>query len=315
MRKLHYYCLAIALIASLSVASAAEFTMNFQPASGGSTEGAFPSIVDCNRGNTNSSACVTDWTVLYLADEPTPFFLEKVVIDGLDYIHMIVGDPATGFAQESYVRGRSENILGVSNMATPYMVAYNNPGMGPGVGPLSGEGNGMGNPDQVAIRQVLGGEWDEASGTWSCGVAEFCSDFEKSNSAMKPRILQVVTDGGVTSDFELDMRGLGYSGEFIDGVLVNQGDAFVVNKLLFDNPDIPGNFDMATDTQAGRSVVTAGRYIYEGGGRDVDNSSRTVTQIDYEYRAGTYTYEDGSYDMENEDWTSYYGIDNPDYNL
>jgi len=329
VRKLHYYSLAFALMASGSVASAAEFSMNFQPVPGATPDSYFGAKVNCNNGV--SVMCRTEWPE-YMRDEPTPFILESVNVDGEDYIHMVVGDPATGFAQDSYIRGRSgekdysyyqDGVLipnMVSEMAAPYMLAWNKPGTIPGNGPLSGEGNGMGNPGYVAIRQVLGGEWNEVTSTWSCGVVEFCSDFEKSNSALKPRIVQTIYDAGVTSDFEMDMSGTGY-----DGTMADQVDAVIVNTLKFDSPDIPGNFDMATDTQTGHSVVTGGRYIYEGGGTSYERTTKVwdlnigayvfVTDKLYSYQKGTYTYEEGGFDVENVDWTSYYGIDNPDYGL
>ena len=308
------------LVLALKVPGAAyaQFTLNFQPHDGPDGEPEF----NCNRGPA-PVPCPTeiagDFDDFYLENEPTPFLMENVEIDGERYIHYVVGDPGEGFAMEVYIRGqygRSPDAR-FSDFASPFASAQNNPGGEAGKGPLTervpvidpetGEElvdpdtgkvitvdliNGRGDPTAMVVRQVLGGEWDGTN--LSCDASEFCMEFLKDAEQTKPFIRQRVNSGVVTSDFAIDMREISY--DDIDTV------APVVNTVTFAG-EIPGGFDMATDIDA--SFVTGGRYTYVAGPGDVGDGV-----------LGAYEYWDGGFNMDNIKWESYRDpFINPEINL
>lgn len=303
----------------------AQFTMNFQPLGDLSESNAIlqPAPGDCNRGD-NPAPCNTE-AVGYLANEPTPFFMENVEIEVspgefVEFVHYVVGDPAQGFAQEMYIRGNVVGGLSLSRssstFAAPFATAQNDPINGgvasgpltervqvldpdtgaPMVDPETGRfittdlTNGRGNPTRMVMRQVLGGEWDGEN--LSCDGSEFCMEFLKDSELTKPLIRQRIESGVVTADFSIDMREISY--DDIDTA------APIVNRVTF-NEEIPGEFDMATDIQL--STVTGGRYTYlPGGGEDGS--------------LGTYEYWDGGFNMENIKWETYRDpFINPEINL
>ncbi len=276
-------------------AMAADFVMNFQ--SSPDKNGA-PSYV-CNRDG--RGACIAYGG--YLSFEPTPFLMEEVTVGGVNYIHIIVGDPAQGFAQEVFLEGTNSTTASTYGGASTYSPAENHPTRGtPGQGPLTGPGNASANPERVTVRQVIGGEWDAATNTWSCGAATFCNEFLKDSLALKPRITQTVIDGTMTSFFDMDMRTIGY--KLAPGqTLADMATAPIVNDVTLSDMET-GNFSM-TPQYLNDSKVSAGRYIYTDGAGNLGAE-------------GTYTYEEGYFDAANEDWTIYRDPDpavNPEINL
>ncbi len=250
--------------------------------------------------------------------DTTPFYHGQIYIDGVAYWHTIVGDPADGFAMESYISMSGISLNSDSGgkpsdlfpMDTDLEVLSGN-GWDPlGLDPTRSfdyTGNGSADPNKVIIRQVMGGVWDAASSTWSCGGASYCSEFLKGDLLTKPLISQTINDlpAGMSSYFLLDMSMLSYSDDTTAGTLVN-------TLTLTDVPS--GDFDMATDTQAGRSLVTGGRYIYTpcsnpavSGGHCWQDAN--IFDGTWDYQEGSYGYVDGGTDPLAYDWGLYWDPD------
>jgi hypothetical protein len=83
-------------------ALAAGFATNFRPEF--STWFFNPVTGYCTSGNCVSSAEIGN-------ADPTPFGESVVNIGGVDYFHVIVGDPASGFAMESYTRAAGLDLV------------------------------------------------------------------------------------------------------------------------------------------------------------------------------------------------------------
>ncbi len=149
------------------------------------------------------------------------------------------------------------------------------------------------------MRQIIGGEWDALTNTWSCGAAVFCNEFTKATLLGKPRITQTVIDGGMVSFFDMDMSALGYTGQ----ALVDMVSAPVVNNVTLQ--DVDGAEFAMTPEYTSDSVVSGGRFIYNTGPGTFGSE-------------GTYTYAEGDFDAAAEDWTIYRDPDpavNPEINL
>jgi hypothetical protein len=244
--------------------------------------------------------------------DPTPFAEEVINISGALYYHTIVGDPATGFAQESYTRagpafiqgstgnehiGGSGGGFSVDGGGNLFSVIGNiNPTALTSVHDLLNSANPLGDfrvsgtggnaPDHSVFRMVM-----------TSPTGDMSMEVDKPFLDKKPKISQTVQDGGMTSTFVTDERGLNYQ--------QNGTAAPVVNTLVLTDPSIPGagaaDFSMALAQQ---STVTAGRFIYTPGsgwndpslGWDSTNST---------FGFGTYSYIDGQgFDPLNFDWSS-----------
>ena len=315
---LSFFCgLGLTFIAPTPVH--AQFTLNFQPHGG---PDGVPEYY-CNQGGISTDPCKPqlnsddEYENFFVDNEPTPFLMENVNINGVRYIHYVVGDPNDGFAMEVYIRGqynRSPDSK-FSDFASPFASAQNGPGGGAGKGPLTervpvidpetGEevidpatgkvittdiSNGRGNPTKIVIRQVLGGEWDGTSLT--CDSSEFCSEFLKDSELTKPSIRQTVNSGTVTAEFAMDMRAISYDD-------INTM-APIVNTVTFAD-SVPGGFDMVTDVDV--SIVSGGRYTYTPGNERQGS-------------LGIYQYWDGGFNMENIKWETYRDpFTNPEINV
>ncbi len=304
-------------------AISAEFTLNFQktgPVSGWAT-------FDCGAGSTYSGeGCGTAGGTIDPDD--TPFFQEIVGVNGRNYWHQIVGDPADGFAMEIYASawnggyGSGNSLFVSASGGKTYQSGFSTAELmsGNGWDPLRSTswnsysandytGNATGDPRKMIMRQVLGGSWDGA--TWSCEDSnEFCYDFEKAEDAansdynlgdirsLKPVITMKVNESlaGMSSMFKLDMSNSDYLDSSTAGTILN-------TLTLTEVPE--GNFDMSTDTQF--STVTGGRYIFNPGTNpDADELGWVdINQNSFEFDKGSYTYEDGGLDLDKIDWESY----------
>ncbi len=271
--------------------------------------------------------------------DTTPFYQGQVAgNDGYLYWHIIVGDPSTGFAQESFTRMDATGLGSFSGGQTTDMSGFDPFNLGVNTGVFSGiptfqslevisgngwaplrsndvdfTGNASGNPTRTTIRQVMGnGTWNAQTRTWSCDSATFCSEFSKSTMNAKPIISQTVREvtAGLEMEalFKIDMSNSSYSDATTRGVITN------IQTIQ----NVPGgDFDMATDTQDGRSVVTGGRYAYN----DCANPDYwgTCWQIydvsggPSDYEEGSYTYTDGgSVDPMSYDWAAFFDpLQNP----
>lgn len=255
------------------------------------------------------------WPGCTIAATPdqTSMRYEMLVNNGTQWLHFMIGDPESGFAQDVYIRSHMTGGDGLDSFNNSYWAATHNTGMNddggdPTTGPLQGPGNGSANPNHVVMRQVMGGTWDEASSSWSCSGTEFCSEFLKDTLNNKPRIIQSVVDGAMRSDFEIDMRGIDY--------FTQNGTASIINTVVITSADFPlgdeGNFSI--DTVPGfngsgsgyrpamKVNVAAGQYTYAEGPATLPDGTPNPYGA-----AGTYSYA-GSDDfmLESLDWCSYY---------
>ncbi|NOY63112.1 MAG: hypothetical protein GXP10_08180 [Gammaproteobacteria bacterium] len=274
----------------------ADVTFNFAPHSGtvtnttASCNMAGVSDMGCQRGNNSSGDPST-----------TPFLYETVNINGTSYVHLVVGDEASGFAQEIYIEGAASTGNEVAGAAHGNTQICNGCNVGM-VESLTGPGNASGNPSKVAMRQVL-----DDGGT--------SMEFLKDRFAYKPVVSQTVgtkdVDGNVIGEiyveFAADMSNILYTDDTVAGA--------ITNKVIVNDPDIPtferptgdgfsgggssigGNFDMSTDLQY--STVSAGRFTY------TDGPGTLGSEGSYEYISG-----DGNL---NQSWEEYFDLaQNPD---
>ncbi len=273
------------LLVMLSVSTArAEFTLNFVPVGTGTIS---TSIVNVDNGTDPDS-------------NQTPYLrsgfyqLPEIVTDaatGKDYYHMIVGDLADGFIQESYVE---LGFGGYGNPGEPANAASASGGdgaynsvttFGNGFAPLApNAGNGSGNPTRIIMRQIV-------------NDGEIMMEFLKDGFDSKPKISQILVAPDITTFFDVDMRGISYSDDTTVAPMINtvqlQGEGVPT--------DLSGDFDMSINSAD--NFINAGKYIYTDG-------------IGFGGSEGTYNYSDGGFDHEAINWTEYLdrstdGLGNP----
>lgn len=261
--------------------ASAEFALNFEPVKETS------SIVthSTHGGGTQQ---ITDQTPFLI--EAIGFYPELVRDPETDiqYYHMIIGDEASGFIQESFIQTRGP----VNGQAGPGSAVGGDNGVvidpydtngGNGRDPLNGDPGidsavGEANPRRVLIRQLV-------------SDGEITMEYLKDQYDKKALITQRLDTDTISAEFSLDMRAIGYDDDTVAGTMVN--------TMAFIGPDSAlGSFDMATDVQ--HSNVTGGRYTYTDG-NGVAGS------------AGSYNYVDGGFDPMNRNWEAYFdtGADNP----
>ena len=216
---------------------------------------------------------------------------------GKTYYHMIFGDLAEGFIQESYVEMGFGNYgsqeLGEpanSGSASGGHSEYNSTTtFGNGYDPLDMDidaaarsvtsGNGSANPNRVTVRQIM-------------SDGEIMMEVLKDRYTTKPRISQMVIAPDISMLFEIDMRAIDYNTDDAEVVIFNTMQLWQGNV----HPST-AQYDMATDSE--KSYVNAGKFTYtEGTG--------------FGGSEGVYDYVDGYYDNNNHDWGRY--IDPQTYN-
>ena len=209
--------------------SNAEFTLNFQqaPSATPAVNGVWIDSI-CNTGGYGSCSSFSQGP-----GEPTKFVYELVTISGVDYAHLIIGDPADGFAQEMYIEGTTSGLAGSGGAHGASDVNA----------PMNGPAQGSANPNRVVVRQVL-------------SDSEAYMEFNKSLLAFKPIITQSITTPAIMSNFSIDMQTINYS----DMTTV----APVTNSLTVIEPSI-GNIEYDQNNDAQDQSISAGRYIYTDG--------------------------------------------------
>ena len=279
---------------------AAGFSTNFQPSSpnwNGADATGFCPFAD--------SDCTTQFQLGN--GDPTPFELTLVTVNGQKYFHTIVGDPASGFAIESYTPwaagpnlqngdvvegnyspsggGNEASVIGnppaVRTLA--YIQGHMNAG-NPFVN-VHASGTGSQDPSKTVVRMVL----TSADGTMSL-------EYYKPFLDRKPLITQTIEDGGLTGVFSVDMRDIGYQDINTPGK--------VTNNLVINDPNIPdgsGNFEMAL---AQAPDITAGRFTFQAGAGW--NSTDGWESPGSSFALGTYTYlsSESGFDPYTFDWAS-----------
>ena len=289
-------------------AEAVDFSLNFQP----NQAPGWPSTTGtCTFA---SSICTSN---TFGNGDPTPFSQTLTNVGGVTYFHTIVGDPASGFAVESYTPwapgpnqtvtsdpsalkpgdfsptsgGNERSVIGntsaangtIANPTNSFM--QNNTNLGNPLASSHYSGNGTGDPTKMVFRMVM----TSASGDMSLDVSKPFLD-------KKPKISQTVQSGVMSSTFVADMTALSYSDKNTPAKLTNRQ---VINDSTL--PSGSGaNFDMSL---AQHPDVTAGRYTYTPGsgwnstdGWDANNST---------FNPGTYSYfEGGGFNPLTVDWTA-----------
>lgn len=245
--------------------------------------------------------------------DPTPMGLTLVTIGGVQYFHTIVGDPATGFAIESYTRaspgsnpfsGASISSSGghfsqdgggnqravIGDAGTPNTLLQDSLNMSNALGDYRVSGTGSMDPSFTVFRMVM----TDPAGGMSMEVYKPFLD-------KKPRISQTVQDGSMTSVFVADERALSYSD--------SSTAAPVVNNLVINDPNLPSSgaadFEMAL---AQAPDVTAGRFTYTRGTGWTNSLNDPTLGWDAPgstFGQGTYYYVDGQgFDPLNFNWAS-----------
>ncbi len=297
----------------------------------------------CGRFDTGGLNCEmdTDGTPDGESATPTDWVQEIVTIDGQEYWHNVVGDPADGFAIEYFTKFGTNNpdfaladqkFLAETNTNSTIVgdgaafipsenldTGFNRTTrdcfglMGIGCNPLGHnkylQANGYQNPMQSAMKMVL-------------SDGETSMVFEKAGIAEKPVITQVVSTADILMEFKADMSNGTYSA---NGTTLTTSSNFsaidvFVNKLtlLDPSPDAAtGNFDYATDVQAGKTILNAGQFTFTPG-LGWSNARPNITFRDVVpgmtalglgagriYDKGTYDYAGGSFNLDGIDWSDY----------
>jgi hypothetical protein len=263
----------------------AEFTLNFQPKGSGTfTTSATHSGLSQDNGTQTGQ---TNYLMGTSLERP------EIVTDpdnGNTYYHMIVGDLATGFIQETYIQMGYGNY-GATALGEPADSASASGGvssfdrttvLGTGYDPLDANknsmaqavisGNGTANPNRVIMRQIV-------------SDGEVMMEYLKDKYANKARISQMMVATDITANFDLDMR----NSTFADASTVG----IITNTMQLWGQGVPYDssvFDMAKD--APNAVVNGGKYTY-------------TTGSGFGGSEGTYNYSDGGFDQTAVDWASY----------
>jgi hypothetical protein len=269
-------------------ATYAEPVLNFLPNNGAT----FKTDAACEQGGC-SVANQTRFATL--SGTLTTNIVETVDINGTSYLHQIMGDPATGFAQEVYVEqittklyydgfgfptGPREAPVGAYLGDLGPKTSNNSWQGGNASDPLNHNaslvtGDGSANPNRVIMRQVL-------------NDGQMMMEFLKDKLDRKPVITMLLNTPDITSTVVIDMRNSTYNDMNISGVMIN-----TMSLLGTGLPDV--SFNMATDSQ--ESDIDAGRFTWTSG---AGNGGA----------GGTYTYNNGtvvtSADMQAIDWSQYW---------
>lgn len=232
----------------------------------------------------------------------TPFIYERVLDGTTPYYHLVVGDPASGFAQEVYIQagfiaqtggscrgpitcaGTAAAIgpdFSASGGATAVSFGFEGNGFDPFASNATSSGNSTGNPSRVQMRQLV-------------TDGDLTVDFVKDKYAEKPSITNTIDTADLNATLRIDSSGNPLNSAATASAVTNTVELRGTDLP----PDVtpPGGgpssvrFDMATDAQTPH--VTAGKYSYSPGSGPGGSS-------------GTYTYSEGGANI-NPDWSSYF---------
>jgi len=312
VQRTNKYCLSVLfLMSSLIVTGtvvAADFQFNFNSHGG---------IVP---GGSNVQGSFAD------GNDGTRFFQDVVDINGVSYFHVVVGDPATGFAMESYTT-KSTGGLGSSSSTRP-----GSPDSGGNERALIGEfgtnqsqisswaGRQFGNAKDPLGTILFTSPTDPGtplpvdqrfnlSGNGTMNPSRMVMkmvlsgdgmslEFDKPILARKPKISQSLSSENMSMQNVIDMRGLKYD---------EMDEAAPMSLVLnLNEPDLPvagaANFDLQQMGQ--KTEVNAGRYIFTPGAgwNSFFGWDSTASSFD----EGTYTYADGNFDVLLTEWDKFF---------
>lgn len=319
------------LLLMLSASAFADFTLQFNP------------YIQTPQNCTPTTSCPfiggnTDQTGTTAGfNDGSRFIQEKVYIGGVNYFHVVVGDPATNFALESYIatentvsstvrnagaspRGFSPysggnerayqdlNVDG-ANLANNGIFGNSRDPLGVTVSAASGfksydlSGTGTADPRRVALRMLV-------------SDADVTVEVLKPLLDRKPLITQTTSDSEMSALFQADMRGLSYSD--------TARAAPITNYLTLSGAKSPtnsaGDFDMS---QSQHSFVTAGRYSYQPGQGwlirtpdglggftySANTSGWDVANSVFDEGSYTYTNGTGGFNVSGVKWQSFFDYD------
>lgn len=233
------------------------------------------------------------------ACDNTPFLQEVITLGGADYYHVVVGDTASAFGLEFYLRTAPGAVCWFGCASARAGGMNGMPGMGGGgvsplssssgsatndSAPLSSTNSGTGRPDAVAIRQVN-------------RTAEITQEFMKASETNKPRISQSLVSANVTLNFAIDMSAINYTTSAAGAVTLTQA----INEPIpapGNNPTtrspLPSaiNFNIANAGPGSSVNITGGRYTYSPGSGDGGS-------------LGVYSYFADSFNVYSINWASY----------
>lgn len=295
-----------------STAVHAEFTMNWGPSGLPDINPTHMSHAVCNMPGMEQVNCALNGGggVRGIDVDNTPFLQERIRgADGQLYYHVIVGQPSRGFAQEVYIRANAPANYTVQQApwrdnAAPHGVPPASAAMGDvyaaPIDPRRGcpclpqrpldpdetgvSGIGTANPTRVQMQQILVSE----------GMTQ---EFRKDFFANKPKISQTFDVADLRSEFVLDMSNIAMNDVTQDAPIINRMEVFSEGLAIGS-----ATFDMAVNSQASGSNVTAGKYrwvpcttsTFDGRPCGVDQSGGN-----YEYAGGD------SFDLFGVDWKSF----------
>lgn len=229
----------------------------------------------------------------------------EIVVDpvnGNSYYHMIVGDFADGFIQESFIQ---MGFGGYGNPDEPANSASASGGTEAGAGDYNSDttfgngydpldmdvdaaakavasGNGTGNPNRVIMRQII-------------NDGEIMMEFRKSTYLHKPKLSQMIMAPDMTALFDIDMSAIDYNTDDATPIIVNTmqlwGDDVLYDASAFDMSKKRGDNPLVTGVED--SYVSAGDYLYYDG-------------TDFGGSGGRYSYSDGSFDHEALSWKDFF---------
>ncbi len=261
------YCSRLFVGVLLSAAPAmvfAAFTFNWGPLNGTYI------IPDsrCNVPSFTNQNCATNRVA---NPDPTRFVQETVNEGGVNYYHVVVGDPAAGFASEVYIRQGGVSCNGFAQSTSPGNCNNDANVFAAATGVLTGSGSGGGHPNYTVMKQVL-------------NDADINQVFFKGGLNTKPVITQDIVNAEIDMRFSLDMSNSDYNTSTTTGI--------ILNTLTLFEPGLSNaaDYNFATDNQF--STVTAGRYSW-------------ATGPGYSSSYGTYTYETGGFGIYSVDWLKY----------
>ena len=309
-------CAALLTWGARPAQAATAFQLNFNPSVANpvncspTTDCTIPGGANVTAGSNNAG------------NDGTRFIQEQLHVGNELYFHVVVGDPATGFANESYTRssvaaagnvstgilrgsglnpfspdqGGNEGSTVSSNVRTRSGLPSRSTLFGNAAHPFSPNshltGNGTADPSRTVLRMTL------SDGQMSQEVSKPVLD-------RKPLINQMTTDNqGMTSEFVADMRGISYGQK--------DKPAPVVNRLHIVDATLPSpgsaDFDM---TRVQRSDITAARFVFTPGlgwrlPNGADASSIGWTDATAVFNPGTYSGPGAGFDPLTVDWASFF---------
>ncbi len=310
-------CAALLAMSGAPAVAATAFQLNFNNQIGINTPGC-SATSDCTiPGGDNPTAGSNR-----AGNDGTRFIQEQLRIGNDLFFHVVVGDQATGFANESYTRSSVAAAQNVStgilkgsglNPFSPDQGGNEGNSVGTAVRTRSGLGNGTTlfgngrNPFSTNEHLTGNGTADPSRTVLRMTLSDGQMSQEVSKPVLnrKPLINQLTTDNqGMTSEFIADMRGISY----------NEKDKAtpVVNRLHIADSTLPSagsaDFDMS---RVQRSNVTAGRFVFTPGlgWRLPDGSDASAigwTDATAVFNPGTYSGPGAGFDPLTVDWGSFF---------